>query len=187
MTTTFWQAEVTRQAREQVNEWETVASSAAALPRMLAHPGYVGTLSAARTCAGRYGLDIRSPLLDRSLIELAMGLPPEFHWSSARTKPFLRSAGQTHLPHEVLDREKDVALYQFLRYQALTTNDLEGKIASVLTSCEPFAGNVEPTTVLDHLRRLQNRPFPSDDITDHLYSLVASVRWTRAVALEYRV
>jgi asparagine synthase (glutamine-hydrolysing) len=187
MTTTFWHAEATREARELVNEWATVASSAAALPRMLAHPAYVGTRSAARLSAGFYGLEVRSPLLDRSLIEFALGLPPEFHWSSARTKPFLRVVGQGHLPPEVLDREKDVALYELLRFQRLAVPDLEATLAPVIASCEPFAGYVDVTIVLEQLRRLQRQMFAQDENIEHLYSLIASAHWTRAVAAEYRL
>ena len=63
-------------------------------------------------------LEVRSPLLDHELMELAAGLPPELKRRGAEGKIALRAAARPWLPDAILDRPKQgfgVPLGRWLR------------------------------------------------------------------------
>ncbi len=53
-----------------------------------------------------HGLEVRSPFLDRDLVELALSLPPSFKLRAWSRKRVLKEALRDLLPHDVLHRRK---------------------------------------------------------------------------------
>ena len=53
-----------------------------------------------------HGLEVRSPFLDRDLIEFAFSLPTQFKFDSFRTKKILKNAYRFQLGAEITDRAK---------------------------------------------------------------------------------
>jgi asparagine synthase (glutamine-hydrolysing) len=187
MTKQFWGDDATREAREQAGSWLTVDRSLAAFTRIVEHPGNVASKTAQRLAAACLGLELQSPMLDPTIIEFVLGLPPELLWTSPESKPFLRAAGQGRLPREVLQREKDVALFELMRHRALADREVQDVIGPLLASCELLVDRVDPRIVLDYLRRAGQGDRLSDRQASALYSTVATARWMGRVISEYRV
>ena len=68
--------------------------------------GSQSILPRAERMANAWGLDVRTPLFDRSLAETAFRLPPELKLHGACEKYVLKLAMQNALPHEIVWRKK---------------------------------------------------------------------------------
>jgi asparagine synthetase B (glutamine-hydrolysing) len=161
-----------------------VDSSSVALRRILEHPGSVATWSAQRSMAASLGLELRAPLLDRTIVEFVLRLPTEQFWDSAESKPFLRAAGRGRVPDEILRTDKHVALFQYMLKRALSHEDPEA-VAALLMSNDALSDFVQLDVVLECLRRARLGAL-SDKDTEALYELIATARWMRSVTAEYR-
>jgi len=51
-------------------------------------------------------LELRSPFLDREFALFAMSIPSEMKFSNAGNKIILRNAYRSHLPNEIINRDK---------------------------------------------------------------------------------
>ena len=76
----------------------------------LSSPMTVGTALSHDHLASAVGVRRTSPLLEREIIELVLGLPPEDTLSAGTPKPFLRAALASRIPDEVRTAVKDVHL-----------------------------------------------------------------------------
>jgi asparagine synthase (glutamine-hydrolysing) len=65
-----------------------------------------GMLNKVDRASMAHGLEVRVPLLDRRLVELAMSLPPEYKLRRLSTKRVLRHAMRERIPRTVLTRRK---------------------------------------------------------------------------------
>jgi asparagine synthetase B (glutamine-hydrolysing) len=185
MSRRFWNDDATRQAREQADSWRLIDSSSVALAKILEHPGNAGSRSAQRLMAASLGLELRSPLLDRAIVEFVLGLPPELLWVSAESKSFLRAAGKGRLPSDVLNLEKHVDLHRFMRDRALSQED-PNAVARLVATNDLLVDLVETDVVCDSLRKVRQGAL-SDRDCEALYALIATARWMQAAAAEYRV
>ena len=179
----FWNDDATREAREQTEWAHRIDSTSVALRYILEHPGNVATWSAQRVMAASVGLELRSPLLDRALVDFVLRLSPELLWSPAESKPFLRAAGRGRLPEEILRMDKHAALFQYMLNRALSSEDAE-EVARLLTSNDDLVDFVQPGVALEYLRRAKLGAL-SDHDADALYVLIATARWMQSVTTEY--
>jgi asparagine synthetase B (glutamine-hydrolysing) len=83
--------------------------------RWLDSPMTVAAASSRVHYASRWGVALAWPLLDRAVIELVLGLPPDDLLSQeGEDKSFLRMALRDRVPDAVRTRSKDVRLYHVL-------------------------------------------------------------------------
>jgi asparagine synthase (glutamine-hydrolysing) len=54
----------------------------------------------------KYGLEVRSPFLDRNLIEFAFKLPTKYKFNSFQTKRILKDIYRPNLGSDIVDRRK---------------------------------------------------------------------------------
>ena len=122
-------------------------------------------------------LEVRVPLLDRRVVEVAASLPPHMKLKGFRTKHILKKAMQSRLPAAVLDRPKKgfgVPLARWFR----------GELAPLLRDvCEPAAlrrgGLVRPEAVQ---RLLDEHQAGRHDHRKKLYTLLVFLLWSRRYA-----
>ena len=58
-------------------------------------------------CSGmNVGLELRSPLLDKEIVEFAWSLPPEYKYSDGYTKQIMRKVLYKYIPREIVERPK---------------------------------------------------------------------------------
>jgi asparagine synthase (glutamine-hydrolysing) len=183
LTRTFLHDAATAASEEQAELEARIDTMSGALDRILAHPFRAGTRAWRRMTSAATGVEWRSPMLDARIVEFARALPPEFHFASNQSKAFLRIAGAARLPREVLDRQKDNALYERLVERALTGASPDALLDGLLRR-GPLAAFVNRDVVHARLGRL-SRVATSRTETSALYSLLATARWMQAVASEY--
>jgi asparagine synthase (glutamine-hydrolysing) len=75
--------------------------------RWLSMPAVVGAAATHRHLASLFGLTLASPMLDRRVVEVILGIPAE-HVVSPIAKAFLRDAAKGRVPDEVRTRPKDI-------------------------------------------------------------------------------
>jgi len=94
-----------------------------------------------------HGLEVRSPFLDRDLVELALRLPPHFKLRGWSRKRVLKEAMRELLPHDLLHRRKrgfGVPLDRWFR------TDLRPYLESTLTGGRARLGeHLAPEPVAD--------------------------------------
>jgi asparagine synthase (glutamine-hydrolysing) len=122
-------------------------------------------------------LEVRVPLLDRRVVEVAASLPPHMKLKRFRTKHILKKTMRGRLPAAVLDRPKKgfgVPLARWFR----------GELAPLLRDvCEPAAlrrgGLVRPEAVK---RLLDEHQAGRHDHRKKLYTLLVFLLWSRRYA-----
>jgi asparagine synthase (glutamine-hydrolysing) len=87
----------------------------------LSWPTGVGSVGAHELLAGELGLALVSPLIDRDVIELVLGLRPSAVLSPAMDKRFLREALAGRIPESVRTLAKDVRLADTLGSRIVTS------------------------------------------------------------------
>jgi hypothetical protein len=117
-------------------------------------------------------------------VEFTLRLPPESFWNSGESKPFLRAAGRGRVPDDILRMDKHAALFRYMLGRALAREDAED-VASLLASNDAFADFVQLDAALDQLRRAKAGELLDRD-AEAVYILIATARWMRCVAAEYR-
>ena len=105
------------------------------LRRELVSQAFVTSLPALLRYADRdsmaHGIEVRMPLLDRRLAELALSLPAEFLYRSGHTKSVLRDSVRDIVPPVVLDRKRKVG-FELPQARWLAQPPLRDRIASTL-------------------------------------------------------
>jgi asparagine synthase (glutamine-hydrolysing) len=122
-------------------------------------------------------LEVRVPLLDRRVVEVAALLPPGMKLKRFRTKHILKKTMRSRLPAAVLDRPKKgfgVPLARWFR----------GELAPLLRDvCEPAAlrrgGLFRPEAVQ---RLLDEHQAGHQDHRKKLYTLLVFLLWSRSHA-----
>jgi asparagine synthase (glutamine-hydrolysing) len=98
---------VHRPLRSAVEEW-------------LAWPFFLGAAVSQRQSASGLGVRLVSPLLDRDVVELVLGLPVDALLSDENDKAFLRNASAGVIPGETRQRPKDTRMAVQLDWAILT-------------------------------------------------------------------
>jgi asparagine synthase (glutamine-hydrolysing) len=186
LNTTFWAQEEARSAREELRSWAAISSTTKALRRILAHPVNVGSGAAERQFAFSVGLELRAPLLDRTIVDFVLRLPPELLWLSPKSKPFLRAAGSAWLPTSLLAQPKHIALERFARNDALAREEIQG-VRQLLERDDWLRTIVDKDAVADRLRRIQGGIALPERETLLLYNLIRTARWMQQITTLERV
>jgi asparagine synthase (glutamine-hydrolysing) len=125
------------------------------------------------TASMAHSLEVRVPLLDPAVVELAAGLPLEFKLRDGRAKAVLRDAYADRLPGAILNRAKmgfEVPVGEFLRgpmremFLDTVRPDVLGELG--------LDSAVVDALWRDHLRFRQER-------SDLLFALLTLCRWRR--------
>jgi hypothetical protein len=103
----FYEARIDRNFAQEVLRW-------------LSTPSVVGAFSTHQHLASQLGLRLASPLLDRRVIELVLGIPIEWMLSSDY-RAFLREAAQGRIPEETRLRRKDDRLASDLMHAIMSS------------------------------------------------------------------
>ncbi|HEV8583715.1 MAG TPA: asparagine synthase (glutamine-hydrolyzing) [Methylomirabilota bacterium] len=162
-------------------EWERIAESAPAEPWLhrvlyLDLKGYLGegVLQKVDRASMACSLEVRVPLLDRRVVEVAAAMPPEMKLRRLTTKHVLKWLMRTRLPKEIVSRPKKgfgVPLARWFR----------GPLCPLLEEvCEPEAlrraGLVRPETVT---RLIHEHQRGEHDHRKKLYTLLVFLLWAR--------
>jgi asparagine synthase (glutamine-hydrolysing) len=181
----FWTSPTALEAREQAEAWAAVGSSEEALAQIHEDPVNVGSRNEQRMVARHAGLELLSPMLDESVIELAASLPANLNWDGVRSKPFLRNVARDFLPAAIADREKDVVLYKFLQDEALRSQSDWPEVRALFDGTSVLGDHVDVESVIECLRQFQSGVTVPRVVVDASYSLIAVARWARDVGQAY--
>jgi asparagine synthetase B (glutamine-hydrolysing) len=107
-TAQFYGRRIHRPALELVEDW-------------LSWPTGIGSVAAHEGLAREFGLELTSPLLDREVIQLVLGLRPSSLLSRGLDKHFLREALAGRIPEAVRTQPKDVRLADALGCAIVTS------------------------------------------------------------------
>jgi asparagine synthase (glutamine-hydrolysing) len=130
---------VSAQVAEEAAHFEppvpAFATAEPPLRRELVSQAFVTSLPSLLRYADRdsmaHGVEVRMPLLDRRLAELALSLPAEFLYRDGRTKRVLRDSVRDSVPAVVLDRERKVG-FELPQTRWLAQPPLRDRIAATL-------------------------------------------------------
>jgi len=123
-------------------------------------------------CSMAHSLEVRTPFLDRRVVEFAFALPPELKLNRNEGKIILRSAFGELLPKEVLTRPKqgfEVPL------KPLFLGPLAGLLDNLLTETSVREAGLEWNAVQNVRRRLQSRSPGGAQAT--LHALAVFMAW----------
>jgi asparagine synthase (glutamine-hydrolysing) len=93
-----------------------------AIRTWLAAPFFIGSACTRRWLAARAGIATRSPLLDRGVIELALGASPRWMLDPEHDKPLLRRALAGRIPEAVRTRAKDTRAWDAMRARIVSSD-----------------------------------------------------------------
>lgn len=125
-----------------------------------------------------HGLELRSPLLDQEVVELAAAVPSRFMVRGTTGKHLLRSTFSDLVPSEILDRRKqgfNVPIAEWLRtdLRALATDVLADPNATVHAFLRP-----------EYTGGLLDEHLAGEDHSSKLWALLFLELWFRAHGLE---
>jgi asparagine synthase (glutamine-hydrolysing) len=128
-----------------------------------------------------HGLEVRVPLLDERIVELALRLPPSLRLRGGVTKYLLRRAARRRLPAAIATKPKggfEIPL------NSAAGVDLGPLVADTLESPSPRMGTLFDTRVLGAYARAFAARRPPDGMSrwqldQRVYALVALERWMR--------
>jgi asparagine synthase (glutamine-hydrolysing) len=119
-----WDAGEHAGVRQAVDEYRAALVHrpfATRLNEWLSAPTFVGAMLSRRHLADAFGLELEWPMLERSVLELVLGLHAAGLIRGGPERAFLRSALAGIVPDEVRLRPKDVGLYRALIPRVLTS------------------------------------------------------------------
>ncbi len=97
------------QATQEFYEAQVELDFGGEIQRWLSNPAIVGAYSSHAQIASTFGLALASPLLERRVIELVLGIPAEW-MLGASSKAFLPEAAEGRVPDSIRRQRKDVRL-----------------------------------------------------------------------------
>ncbi|HET7341043.1 MAG TPA: asparagine synthase (glutamine-hydrolyzing) [Methylomirabilota bacterium] len=125
-----------------------------------------------------HGLEVRPPLLDNALIDLAFALPGRFKLRGGRSKRLLKEVAAAYLPRAIVERPKRgfaIPLARWLR------GPLRERVAALVASTGPLwtdtglSRAVVAAWAHEHQRGVRDRAKP-------LWALLVLDRWLRRLA-----
>lgn len=119
MSEAFRTSEVTRRALRERDKWSRHRRSPGALAALLEVAPTVGSRQAHQLFYADLGLEVRSPMLDRRVLEFVLGVPARFLLDSARSKIFLRRTLAGRVPERIAEQAKHQGLYEWMQVRGL--------------------------------------------------------------------
>lgn len=186
MSAEFRAASATQEAVEDVCEVSLKRSFAACAREFLEGAADVGERQARRLLRAAFGLESSSPLLDRRVIEFAARLPAEHRLDPCRPRAFVRRACFGVLPDGLLNRTKDLRLYEMLEARGLDGAATDA-VVTALSSSPRFSALVDVVQLRRAISRVRRRlPFPKDRLRQ-LHALLETFVWYTRIEGRYGV
>jgi asparagine synthetase B (glutamine-hydrolysing) len=177
------------EATEQVLASFVHADFRDAIEGWLSGPTALGALLAQRTMASEIGVRLHSPLLDRSVVELALGLAPRWLLADGVPKGFLREASRGRLPDALGVRPKNTTMAETLARRILSSVAARERLAA-----EPVRRRLDEWVRLDRVHGILDliaHGSEASEAAPHLLSqmtaLVSFADWYDRAHREYGV
>jgi asparagine synthase (glutamine-hydrolysing) len=174
-----------RLARGQYHARLVNGDYAKAVRGWLSSPSWIGSLLCARLVAERLGVELVSPLLERGMIEFAMGLPPEA-MLRPQQKGFLRDVAEGTVPDVLRNAPKDTRLAEELLARILVSPVSRGSFRD-LSVRQRIDSWVRFDRVEGMLDRIAAGDRPGPRVMSQLEGLLAFAQWYKTARAEYNV
>jgi asparagine synthase (glutamine-hydrolysing) len=152
----------------------------------LASPFTAGAWATHRHLAAARGLTLASPLLERPIVELALGLPAR--WAVAREpKPFLRAAARGRVPERIRTTAKDIGYPRAMLRRLALAPEVRRALEEprVRGRLEPWVRLERFTGMLDAIAA--GHPFEDGALWRQLEGVASFAYWYARAAREHGV
>jgi asparagine synthetase B (glutamine-hydrolysing) len=154
--------------------------------RWLSLPAVVGAYRSHEHVAASLGLKIASPLLDREVVELVLGLPPAVLLPRGQDRRFQRALLEGKIPDSVRTSPKDIRLAEELLPAIVSSPKARSFLASRAVR-EQLAGWVRFEKVNAIFDAIARGYRPSSTLAWQLECLVTFAEWYSRASAEYGV
>jgi asparagine synthetase B (glutamine-hydrolysing) len=176
MSASFRDSEAAREALDQRREWAGFARLSARLPALLEVAPTVGSRSAMQLILSAFGIEGRSPLLDRRVVEFVGTIPAHLLMDPLVPKSFLRRALEGRAPSSVVHRPKSDQLYSWMQSRGLC-HEAAHRLCDTIENLPWLHARVRPDALVRFIDSAQTTLPDWSFRAEQACSLLATARW----------